>query len=317
MAQTITVDSKGRTSANQALKEQMAHLDAEAKQNWDNPKWRLETAAVITQEILSGFDHENVLDLFADVRNVAEDDVITIGETKGLRAFWTAADGYIETSQLSSEVTTMDYDNVGFHVYDFEDNIINKFSETQATIINLGIRRLDAAINQRFLKIVQAATITGNGNYTLNAGTTLAAVNSALSRVRDASDNPDQVIIAGRQASIDQVYAQLLGTGSGGTNFLPETNEALIQQGSVGRYRGAAMIPLKNYKDDYGKSFVPANELYIIAPDAAIVGFWGGLKAIEDTDANWRWSYKARRKVGYFVHHPDRLHRIVDSNIAA
>jgi hypothetical protein len=86
----------------------------------------------------------------------------------------------------------------------------------------------------------------------------------------------------------------------------------------LGRYRGALLISLRNYKDEDGLPFLPANELFVMGTDTGRFGFYGGLKAKEFTELdNWYWHYLARRDSGAMIHHPERARRIVDSNTPA
>ena len=285
-----------------------------ASENWDDPAWRREMAAELTEEIYRGFDHENLLSLFAQVENVPFDGRVFVKEVRGLRAFWVSRGGYIEASDMRAEVMEIPRDTIGFHVYEFEDKLRSNFSETQQTLVRLAGQRMDAEVNLRCFSLFQAAVPSSSDYYSTGAGLSLATLNAALRRVRDESLD-GTVSIVGRATMTDQIVDEVMGAGSNGSGFLPETNEQLLSRGVLGVYRGARIITLKNYDDDTRRPFFPANELWVVGRDASKFAFFGGLLSKEYVeDDNWYWHYLARRDFGGVVTRPERLHRIVDSS---
>lgn len=320
MANTTLLDAYGRSEDDR--KEMRAKKDAlnkEAFDNWDNPVWRRSMAAALTETVYRGFDHENLLSIFADVENAPFDGRVFVKETRGLRAFWVARGGYIEASDMHSEVMEIPRDTVGFHVYEMEDKLRNNFAETQATLVSLAGKRMDAEVNRRVLALFQAAVPSSAANYATASGLSLSTLNTAIRTVRDQSDQ-FEVTIIGRITMTDQIVERLVASGSGGVaaGFVPESNEAMLQRGILGTYRGARILTLNNYTDDTRVPFFPANELWVVARDASKFAFWGGLLSKEYVEEdNWYWHYLARRDFGGSVYHPERLFRIVDSSIAA
>lgn len=312
------IDPYGRSSEERAaLRAKIDKVNKAAAENWDNPAWRREMAQEMTETIYEGFQHENLLSLMAEVENAPFDGRVFVKEVRGLRAFWVARGGYIEASTIRSDVMELPRDTIGFHVWEFEDKLRTNFAETQSTLIDLGIQRMDAQVNSRVLSIFQAAIPVSSPYYESGSGVDLTVVNTALREVRDESKS-FEVAIIGRSTMIDQIQDELLGNNANGSGFLPETNEQLIQRGVLGRYRGATLITLKNYKDDEDNAFFPANEMFIVSRDASKFAFWGGLLSKEWVENdNWYWHFIARRDFGGVVHHPERLRRIVDSSISA
>lgn len=291
-------------------------LNKIAAANWDNPTWRREMAAALTQTIYKGFEHENILNMMTTVENAPFDGRVFVKEVRGLRAFWVARGGFIESSTLRADVIELPRDTIGFHVTEMEDKLITNFAETQATLVDLGIQRMDAEVNLRFLKAIQAAVPSGSGQYISGSGLSLTALNTALREVRDEARDFG-ITIVGRSTMTDQIM-DLLTNQSSNPGFIPNTNEQVLATGILGTYRGAPVITLKNWKDDTETPFFPANELYVIGRDASHFAFWGGLMAKEYTeDNNWYWHYLARRDFGGVVHRPRRLRRIVDTSIVA
>lgn len=314
MVHTTIIDPFGRTAEERAeLREKIKRVNEEAALNWAKPEWRREMAAEMTQTIFEGFQHENLLSLLAEVENAGFNDRVFVKEVRGLRAFWVARGGYIEESTLRSDVMEIGRDTIGFHVSEFEDKLMTNFAETQSTLIELGIQRMDAEVNARFLALLQAAIPNTSPYYLDDSGLSLTTLNTALREVRDESKTFD-ISIVGRSTMVDQIMDELLGAGNNGAGFLPETNEALVQRGVLGKYRGANIVTLKNYKDDEDISFFPANELYVIGRDASKFAFWGGLMSKEYVENdNWYWHYLARRDFGGVVHRPERIRRIIDT----
>lgn len=311
-------DLYGRTAQERAeLKAMKERINLEARANWEDKKWRHDMAAEMTETIYMGFDHENLLALMTNVENAGFDDRVFVKEVRGLRAHWVARGGFIESSELNAEVFEVPRDTVGFGIDTFEDKILTNFAETQATLIRLGIQRLDSAINARFFSLLQAAVSPSSSSYISGAGLTLTSLNTAIREVADAQYMSGEVTIVGRRTMTDQIIDAIVGANSG-AGFLVETNEQLLRTGVLGTYRGSRIITLTNWKDDESVPFFPANELWVIGRDASKFVFWGDLKFKEgDEDDNWYWHYKVRRDVGGIVHRPERVRRIVDTNIAA
>lgn len=317
MSTSVMIDPYGRSEEERkALRAKIDMVNKDAFENWDDPKWRREMAQEMTSTIYEGFQHENLLSLMSETENAPFDGRVFVKEVRGLRAFWVARGGFIEASSMKAQVMELPRDTIGFHVYEFEDKLRTNFAETQSTLVDLGIQRLDAEVNLRVLSLYQAAVPSSSDYYISGAGLDLASLNTALREVRDESKD-FEVAIVGRSTMTDQIMDELLGSAGNGGGFLPETNETLIQRGVLGTYRGARIITLKNYKDDANEAFFPANELFVVARDASKFAFWGGLLSREYVeDDNWYWHYLARRDFGGVVHHPERIRRIVDTSIA-
>jgi hypothetical protein len=319
MANATLVDAKGRSSEERkAAQEAVRKVNEIASQNWDDPTWRREMAQELTETIYLGFEHENLLSYMTTVENADFNARVFLKEVKGLRAFWVARGGYIEASTLQAEVFELPRDTIGFHVYEFEDKLRVNFAETQATLVELGVQRLDAEVNLRFLSLLQAAVPSGSPYYIgvngFAASSGLSVLNTALRQVRDESRD-FEVAIVGRSLMTDQILDAITAGGSFGA-FLPETNEDLLRRGVLGTYRGAKIIALRNFRDDQDSPFFPGNELWVIGRDASKFAFWGGLLSKEWTaDDEWMWHYMSRRDFGGVVHRPSRLRRIVDTTI--
>lgn len=315
MSTASITDTYGRNSEERrAIREKIDLLNREAAENWDNEAWRHEAAQEITTTLLEGFEHENLLGLLADVENAPFDGRVLVKETRGLKAFWTARGGYIEASTIQTDVMEIPRDLIGFHVYEFEDKLRTNFAETQSTLIDLGIQRMDAEVNLRLLRMFQAAIPNSSPYYISGAGLSLTALNTALREVRDETRSFD-VAIVGRSTMTEQIIDELTTSGTN-VGFLPETNEDILRRGVLGVYRGARIVTLKNFKDDEDVAFFPANELYVVARDASKFAFWGGLLSKDFVEQdNWYWHYLARRDFGGVVHRPERLRRIVDTSI--
>lgn len=312
---TALLDAHGRSfEERREAKEKVARANEIAAANWDDPTWRREMAQELTETIYLGFEHENLLMYMTQVENADFNARVFLKEVKGLRAFWVARGGYIESSTVYADVLEVPRDTIGFHVYEFEDKLRTNFAETQATLVELGVQRLDAMVNLRMLSLLQAA-VPLNSQYTLQgSGLNLTTLNTALTQVRDESRD-FEVAIVGRSTMTDQIIDGLMGTSQQGAGFFPETNEDLLRRGVLGTYRGAKIITLKNYRDDTDTPFFPANELWVIARDASKFAFWGGLLSKEYTEQDaWYWHYLARRDFGGVVHRPSRLRRIVDTS---
>jgi len=310
------LDAHGRTEAERAsLREAVARANKDAQDNWDDPKWHRDMAQQMSNTIYRGFESQNLLSLMADVSNEPLDGRVFVKETRGLRAFWVARGGYIEASNLQSNVMELPRDTVGFHVYEEEEKLMTNFAETQRNVVQLGTKRLDAAVNLRVISLFQSAVDNSSPYYVSGTGLSLTALDSAIRSVRDESESYEVTII-GRETMTGQIVDQLSGNSTFPA-FLPGTNEDLLR-GILGSYKGAKIVTLTNFADDNRIPFFPANELYVVARDAAKFAFWGGLMQKEYVEQNnWYWHFLAKRDFGGLVHRPERIRRIVDDSIDA
>jgi hypothetical protein len=311
------VDGRGRSADERAaLRAKKDKLNAEARENWDNPTWRALMAQETTQTIMWGFEHENLLSMLTTVENAPFDGRVLVKETRGLRAFWVARGGYIESSTIHSEVMEMPRDTIGFHVYEFEDKLRTNFAETQTTLISLAQQRMDAEVNLRLLRGFQAAIPTTSPYYIAGNGVSLTALNTAIRAVADSTYEQGAIAVIGRRTMLDQIMDQLTGGNAYG-GFLPQTNEDILKRGVLGTYRGANLVRLTNFKDDEDLPFFPANELFVLGVDASKFAFFGGLLSKEwSEEENWYWHYLARRDCGMVIHRPERARRIIDTSLA-
>lgn len=300
------VDSFGRTREENA--DRLAIMEAankEARENWDDPQWRAEFAADLTESILLGFDYETLVDQWIDTERTDFNGRIFVREATGLKAFYMARGGYIEASELTAEISEVPRDMLGVHVWEFEDKFLTSFAESAQTLRDLSIRRMDAEINRRIHTVLKQAL---NPTYTTTAaGLSQASLDAAIARVQDESQTGN-VVIVGRPQMVNQI-AEFTGYGN-------ETLEEIRQKGMFGVYKGARIITLKNYKDEEGQAYIPNNELWVMAKDTGKFAFFGGLKSKEFMELdNWYWHYLARRDTGVMVHHPERAHLLIDSSL--
>ena len=304
------VDSFGRSREDNAQRYELFEAaNQEARENWDNPEWRAEFAAELTESILLGFDYETLVDRWIETERTDFNGRIFVREATGLKAFFMARGGYIEASELTSEISEVPRDMIGVHVYEFEDKFLTSFAESAQTLRDLAIRRMDAEVNRRVHTVLAEAIPAGSPFYIAAPGLSKPALDMAIRQVRDSSLDQN-IVIAGRATMVDQI-ADFDGFGN-------ETKEEIRQRGVLGTYRGATIVSLKNYKDEDNEAYIPANEVWVMGRDTGKFAFYGGLRSKEYTENdNWYWHYLARRDSGILVHHPERARRVVDSNQAA
>lgn len=305
---------KEKDQTAEALKAAKARLNEDAAANYQDKAWRQAQAQELSETIYEGFENENLVDLFTEVDRVGLDGRSTISEVRGLKVFHTARNGYIEESFLHKETMEIEQDFMGFHVVESEDRLRLNFAETADTLVNLGIQRVNTEVNDRVLSTIQTAIPSGHPSYTAVSGLTLAALNSALSAVKDATLGAP-VTIVGRVGMTDKIVDELSQNNTYAA-FTPETNEDLLRRGQVGVYKGANVVELKNYLDADGNSFFPNNELFVIGRNAGKTAFFGGPQVKEFLeDDSWHWHYILKQSVGVSIVRSDRIRRIVDSTV--
>lgn len=297
------------------LRRQMAALDAEAKSHWWDDAWRREKIHDMATVTLEGFRHENLIGLMTDVERVADGEPITVEEVTGLDVFHTSVGGRIRESSLTERVWALPQDYLGYHLVELEEKMRSGFAKKSADIVRLAVMQLDAGVNRRYVKAIQAA-IPGTSSpfYGEAAGLSLPMLNTFISEVKDEPGVMDNVAIFGRATMVDQIMHELLDQNG----FLPETNEEMLRRGVLGTYFGCPIIKLKNYRDRYDRAFIPGNELYVAARNATKVGFWGGLFAQDwDEPGGWYWHAHGRMTFGMAVHKRRWIRRLVDTSLSA
>jgi len=301
------VDSFGRSRLeNQERYELFEEANEEARKNWDDPQWRADFAAELTESILLGFDYETLVDRWIETERTDFNGRIFVREATGLKAYYMARGGYIEASELTAEISEVPRDMIGVHVYEFEDKFLNNFAESAQTLRDLAVRRMDAEVNRRVHTVLAEAIPSGSPFYVATPGLSKPALDMAIRQVRDSSLD-SEIVIAGRSTMVDQI-TDFDGFGN-------ETKEEIRRRGVLGIYRGATIVSLRNYKDEDNEPYIPANELWVMGRDTGKFAFYGGLRSKEFTEMdNWYWHYLARRDTGVLVHHPERARRLVDSN---
>jgi hypothetical protein len=302
------IDNYGRSPEEraEALK-LIEQVNADAKANWENPVWRREMAAVLTESILEGFRFETFYDQVINVERVGFDDRVILEEETGLKVFFIAKGGHIEASALVSEAMEIPRDTLGFHVYEFEDKMQSGFAKTAAQLRNLAVRRMDWGVNKQIKALVEAAIPSGNPYYISGASLSQSALNEAIREVRDESES-GVITLYGRSTMVDQI--------ADFTGFADEALEEIRMRGRLGVYRGASVVQVRNWKDEDGSSFIPANELYVVSQDAGMFATYGGLKSKEYVEQdNWYWHYIGRQDFGGVLHRPERVRRFVDTSI--
>ena len=300
------VDSFGRTVQDNLDRQAiMEAANKEARENWNDPKWRSEFAADLTQSILLGFDYNTLVDQWIDTERTDFNGRSFVRETTGLKAFYMSRGGYIEASELTSEISELPRDMLGIHVWEFEDKFLNSFAESAQTLRDLAIRRMDAEVNRRIHTVLVSAL--SPSNTTTAAGISQTALDAAIASVQDESLEGN-VVIVGRPQVVNQI-ASFDGFG-------PQTLETITAKGMIGTYHGCNILTLRNWKDEDRVPYIPNNELWVMAKDTGKFVFYGGLLTKEFSELdNWYWHYLARRDTGIMVHHPERAHLLVDSNL--
>jgi len=303
------IDNKGRTPEERAeAAKLLVEANAEARENWENPEWRREMAAVLTESIREGFDLNSMFDTIVDMRRVGFDDRVILQEDTGLKVFYIAKGGHIEASSMVAETLEIPRDTLGFHVYEFEDKLRANFGESISTLRNLAVRRLDWGVTKALKLLVEAAIDNTSPYYISAAGVSQTALDQAIREVRDEALD-GSVTVWGRGTMIDQI--------AGFTGFADEALEEIRLRGRLGTYRGANIVQTNNYKDEDGVSFMPANEMYVIGSNAGMFAMYGGLLSKEYTEPdNWYWHYIGRQDFGGILHRPERVRRFIDTNVS-
>jgi hypothetical protein len=288
-------------------------LNEDARKRWDDPEFHRQVAADLESILDYQFTFENLFSTYFNVENVGEWDKVILRERRGLKVFQSSRGGYIEESQLRTEMWELPRETMGFHVSEHIDKLRMNFAETIEDLVSLGGQRLEAEVNRRIFNLLQTAVPSNSPYYQAVTGMAKSDLDTAIRNVRDAIKpngmGPVPVTIIGRAAMVDQISDFNLG-------FDPEATEEVRAKGRLGVYRGANIIQVLNYTDDSGTSFIPANELWVFGGTVGKFALYGGLqvKSWDENTVDYR-HYRARKDIGGLVHHNEQSRRIVDSAV--
>lgn len=288
-----------------------AALNEEAKENWGDVAWHREQAALLIENLDYGFQNDNIFSSYFPTSFVGEFEKIIIRETRGMKVFWTARNGQIDESQLSNEEWEFPRETLGWHVSEFEDNLVANYADTMERLITVAKLREQTEVNRRIFTVMQAAIPSTSPFYedASATGLTAAVLNPLISEVADTPPASgggsilQGVSIVGRAAAIDAI--------SGYTGFAPNALEEIRLKGRLGIYRGANIVRLTNWVDENGVSFIPANEVFILGGSVGRFVGYGGPKVKQWTeDATDYTHFRSRRDVGCAVWHPENARRV-------
>ena len=308
-----SIDPWGRNR--EAVEEHAAIADAlneEARENWDNPEWHRQVARDLAETLDYGFTFNNLFGTYLQVETVGEFDRVVLKERRGLKVFYTSRGGYIEESQLRTEQWELPRDTLGFHVSEHEDKLRANFASSMEDLVSLGEARLEAEVNRRIFALLQTAIPNTSPYYAGVNGLADTDLNSALTEVKDAIKpngmGPVPVTIIGRASMVDQI--------SGFTGYADEAKEEIRLRGRLGTYRAANIVQVINCTDEDGKSYIPANELWVFGGTVGKFALYGGMqvKSWDENTVDYR-HYRSRKDIGGLVHHPEQARRIVDSSV--
>jgi len=285
-------------------------LNEEARENWGDPKWHREQAALISERIDWGFKNENIVSSYMPTQNVASDEKIVLEETRGMKVFWTARNGQIDQSQLRTEQWELPRETLGWHVSEFEDNWENDYAASIEKLVGYARQRETAEVNRRVFSVLQEAIPTSSPYFedASVTGLTPQVLNPLLSEVADnpPASNADfslPLSIVGRAAAIDQI--------SDFQGFAPEAMEEIRKRGRLGVYRAANIVRITNYVDDEGLPYVPEDEVFILGGDFGRFVNYGSAKTrawSENETAHFH--HLMRRDVGLAIYRPHYVRRV-------
>jgi hypothetical protein len=292
-----------------------AALNTEAQDNWDRPEWHREQAALIAERLEWGFRNDNVVGSYFPTQNVGMFEKIVVEELRGMKVFWTARNGQIDESQLTTDTFELPRETLGWHVSEFEDNWQADYALTVERLISYARQRETAEINRRIFTCLQEAIPSGSDYYedASSTGLTAPVLNPLLSAVADEAQPGSgslamPLAVVGRAAAIDGICDF--------TNFADTALEEIRRSGRLGVYRGANIVRITNWTDENGLPYIPDNEVYILGGDLGRFVNYGGVKFRTWTeDATDHYHARSRRDIGLSIYRPQLARRIlVDSD---
>lgn len=273
--QTVIIPGRGSKPGDMELQALRDAADLEAQENWHKPEFQAKYLNDLAYLVWEGFQYNNVLDQWADVEYAGEFERITIEEVRGLQVYWTSDGGYIQESHMTDRVWELPRDECGFHVVEKLRKIRSGFSKWFDRMVSLAPSQLQGEFNSRLLRTIQASIGPSSPYYTSTSGISLSTIDTLLTEVGDTITDDEGYAIVGRKTVTDQLLNELQSSNL----FAPATQDEMLRTGRLGVYKGAPIIELRNFRDQYDRPTIPAGMLIIAAKSATKVGIWGGLMA--------------------------------------
>lgn len=294
--------------------EQAAHakaLNQEAQDNWGDPRWHKEQAALIAQAVDFGLTNPEVFRGVLRFQNLGANDKLIYRERRGLKVYASAPGGYVDESTITTDSFEAPRSPMAWHVVASEDDFLADYATQLSELVDLAKKAEQAEVVRRQLVLLQAAVPSSSAYYVdaTSGGLTATVLNAAIRGVADAERPnggilPTQVTIIGRAAGVDAI--------SDFTGFTENMKDDINSTGWLGRYRGARVQRLLNFTDGEGTSFMPENEVWVVSDDAGDFATFGGPRVNTWTENELDKTHtKSRRDVGGLVARPQNVRRIV------
>jgi hypothetical protein len=285
-------------------------LNADAQARWGDPTWHREQAALIAERLEWGFQNDNILGSYFPTQSVGQFDKVVLEELRGLKVFWTARNGQIDESQMSTDRFELPRETLGWHVSEFEDNWQADYAATVEKLVAYARLRETAEVNRRIFSVLQEAIPSSSPYFedASSAGLKPEVLNPLLSEVADIAPPSNgslsmPLAIVGRAAAIDQI--------SDFTNFAPEAQEEIRKKGRLGVYRGANIVRITNWTDEDGKPYIPEDEVFVMGGDLGRFVSYGDAKfRTWSEDATDHFHARSRRDIGLAIYRPQFARRI-------
>jgi hypothetical protein len=294
------------------MKELAQALNAQARENWDNPEFHRQVAADLASELDYGFTFENLFSTYFSTETVGEFDRVILKERRGLKVYYTARGGHVDETHLRTEQWELPRDTLGFHIRESEDKMRANFADEIGAIASLGQDRLNAEVNRRIFNTLQAAVPSNSPFYASGAGLDKSSLDDMIREVKDAikpnGQGPVPVTIAGRASMVDQI--------SDFTGYAEEAQEEIRLKGRLGIYRGCNIVQVTNFTDEDGESYIPGNELWVFGGNVGKFALYGDLrvKTWSENTVDYQ-HYRAVKDIGGLVHHPEQARRFIDTTV--
>jgi hypothetical protein len=286
-------------------------LNQEAADNWGDPRWHKEQAALIAQAVDYGLTNPEVFRGPLRFHALGANDKLIYRERRGLKVYASAPGGYVDESTITTDSFEAPRSPLAWHVVASEDDFLADYATQIGELVTLAKSAEQSELVRRELVLIQAAVPSSSPYYVdaTSGGLTPTVLNAAIRGVADAERPtggilPTAITIIGRAAGVDQI--------NDFTGFSPNIIDEINATGNLGRYRGARVQRLLNFTDGDGVSFMPENEVWVVSDDAGDFAAFGGARVNSWTENNLDKTHtKSRRDVGGYVARPMNVRRVV------
>lgn len=221
---------------------------------------------------------------------------------RGVKAYWTALDGYIPMSTNYDTELPMNFETIGVHPYcskrDLEIGKISSFG----TLVKDGKEAVEDGLTEKAFKVVaQTYNSTSNAdNYIATSDLDASVLGKAITKLRKTGKTPTIFTSYDLADAIENLV---------GFEQCDEKYKELAEKGVIGRYKGCNVVYIPDVKDPAtNKNIMPTNIVLVVGDKIGYEGTRGKSDTEQQVQFGTKmWECLYGKQVGYTITNPEYM----------